>query len=95
MKLLRVVKSTNPKKKYMAIFLLDNGRQKTTHFGYAGMNDYTLTKDKSARLRYWSRHAKDLRTNDPTRAGYLSLFILWNKSTVRASVADYRKRFSL
>jgi hypothetical protein len=30
---------------------------------------------------------------DPTRAGTLSRFILWNKPTLRSSIRSYRRRF--
>jgi len=83
-------------KKYMAIFEKKNGRTKTTHFGASGMDDYTLTGDKDARSRYRSRHRKDLQTNDPTRAGYLSYYILWGNSTsLRKNISTYKKRFNL
>ncbi len=39
----------------MAIFTKDNGRTKTVHFGSAGMDDYTITKDKEQRARYRQR----------------------------------------
>jgi hypothetical protein len=94
MKLLRVEKSNKSGKKYMAIFD-NNGRTKTTHFGLVGANDFTLTGDVKARDRYWQRHQKDLKTNDPTRAGYLSLFLLWNLTTLEASIRDYKRRFGL
>ena len=94
MKLIRVVQSDRTGKKWKAIFD-NNGRSKTTHFGSAGMNDYTLTGDDKARDRYWTRHQKDLKTNDPTRAGYLSLYLLWNKPTLEASIKDYKKRFGM
>ena len=71
-----IKKSDRPGKKLMAIFTKDTGRTKTTYFGKAGMDDYTLTKDKEQRTRYRQRHKKDLKTNDPTRAGYLSYHIL-------------------
>ena len=80
----------------MAVFKMDSGREKTTHFGAAGMDDYTLSKDKEQRARYRKRHAKDLKTNDPTRPGYLSYFLLWGDSTsLRKNIADYKKRFNL
>ena len=83
-------------KKLMAIFTKDNGRTKTTHFGSAGMDDYTLTKDKEQRARYRQRHRKDLQTKDPTRAGYLSYYILWGDSTSRQeNIKTYKKRFNL
>jgi hypothetical protein len=95
-KLLKVVKSTKAGKKWMAVFKMDSGREKTTHFGAAGMDDYTLSKDKEQRARYRKRHAKDLKTNDPTRPGYLSYFLLWGDSTsLRKNIADYKKRFNL
>lgn len=91
-KLISVKKSTRSEKKLMATFELENGRFLTRHFGAAGYDDYIKTKDKEQREDYWERHVKDLDTGDPTRAGYLSLFILWNKSTLKASVADYERR---
>ena len=42
-----------------------------------------------------TRHKKDLRTNDPKRAGYLSYFILWGESkSLRENVKSYKKRFN-
>ena len=80
----------------MAIFTKDNGRTKTTHFGSAGMDDYTLTKDKEQRKRYRTRHQKDLQTGDYTRAGYLSYYILWGNSTSRKeNISAYKNRFNL
>jgi hypothetical protein len=59
------------------------------------MDDYTLTKDKEQRARYRSRHKKDLKTGDPTKAGYLSYYILWGDSTsVRTNISSYKKRFN-
>lgn len=93
--LVRVEKSKRKGKKWVAVFEDENGRNKQTHFGSEGMNDFLLTGDVDARNRYWIRHQKDLRTRDPTRAGYLSLYLLWNKPTMDASIKDYKKRFGL
>ena len=91
-----IKKSDKSGKKYMAIFEKDNGRSKTTHFGQAGAPDYTLTGDKERRRLYRQRHRKDLKTNDPTRAGYLSYYILWGNSTsIKQNIRDYKKRFNL
>tara|TARA_R110000751_G_scaffold219101_2_gene321920 strand:- start:787 stop:1077 length:291 start_codon:yes stop_codon:yes gene_type:complete len=88
--------STNPKKKLMAIFTNDDGKKvKTSHFGQAGADDYTITKDKEQRARYRNRHKKDLDTNDYKKAGYLSWYLLWNKPTLTESIKDYKKRFNL
>ena len=95
-KLLRIIKSDKSKKKYLAVFKMDSGKEKKTYFGAAGMDDYTITKDKEQRERYRKRHKKDLKTNDPTRAGYLSYFILWGDSTnIKENIKKYRKDFNL
>lgn len=88
-----IKKSTKPDKKLMAVFDID-GKKKTTHFGSKGMDDYTKTKDKEQRKRYRQRHAKDLNTGDPTRAGFLSYYILWGDSTsLDKNISDYKRRF--
>jgi hypothetical protein len=90
-----VKRSTKPGKKYMAIFTYPDGKKKTTHFGAAGMTDYLLSKDTERRSRYRTRHKKDLKTGDPTRAGYLSYYLLWGESTsLRKNISDYKKRFN-
>ena len=96
MKLLKLEKLNNSSKKYKATFQTDSGKTKSTSFGAAGMNDYTLTGDKEARKRYRKRHKKDLKTNDPTRAGYLSYYLLWGESkSIRENLKNYKKRFNL
>ena len=88
--------STKPNKKLMAIFTKDNGRTKTTHFGAKGMDDYTISKNKEQRARYRSRHQKDLKTGDYTRAGFLSYYILWGNSTSKKeNIKQYKNRFNL
>lgn len=96
-KLLSINNSIKKNKKLTAIFEnKKTKRTKTVHFGSAGMDDYTITKDKEQRERYRKRHQKDLKTNDPTRAGYLSRYILWGDSTSRkTNIASYKKRFNL
>eukprot|EP00965_Chrysotila_dentata_P209264 6185192-Pleurochrysis_carterae.AAC.4 len=79
--------------KYEATFVLDDGSEKKTRFGAQGYDDYTMHKDIDRRERYWRRHVKDLRTGDPTRAGYLSLNILWGEETdIHRSISKYRRR---
>ena len=87
---MRVIPSDKPDKKYVAIF--KDGTK--THFGSALADDYTKTGDKEQRERYRTRHAKDLKTNDPTRAGYLAMNILWGNSTsIRENVRQYKKKY--
>jgi ABC-type sulfate transport system substrate-binding protein len=94
MKLVSIKPATDGKHKFTAVFDND-GRTKTTHFGAKGYDDFTIKGDTEQRDRYRKRHEKDLKTNDPTKAGFLSYYILWNKPTVTASIADYKKRFNL
>jgi len=91
-----VSKSDKKDKKYKAVFTYKDGKTKTTHFGAKGMEDYTTHKDKERRSRYRARHKKDLKTNDYTRAGYLSYYILWgDKTNIKDAVKSYKKKFNL
>ena len=58
------------------------------------MSDYTKHHDHKRKSRYIARHRKDLKTKNPVRAGYLSMFILWNKKSLNASIKDYRRRLN-
>ena len=95
MKLLSITKDSDGVHKYVAKFLLDNGRTKTTHFGAVGYEDFTIHKDEERKKLYLERHEKNENWNNPTTAGALSRFILWNKKTLNASINDYKKRFNL
>jgi hypothetical protein len=96
-KLLSLGRSTQPDKKMMAVFEVD-GRERTTHFGQAGAKDYTL-HDKAVRearkKSYDSRHRPTEDWSDPTSAGALSKYVLWNKTSKSAAIADYKRRFNL
>ena len=79
-------------KKWTAHFTR-NGRSITRSFGQRGAEDYTMHKNKDRRYQYVRRHMKDLRTKDPTRAGFLSMFLLWGDSTsLRLQTAWYRRQ---
>ena len=93
LKLISIKKSTVSGKKYTATFER-SGRKKIIHFGAAGASDFTKHKDRERRNRYIFRHHKDLK-GDPARAGYLSMFVLWNKPSLSASIADYRRRLNI
>lgn len=103
MKLISVKPSDRKDKKLMATFCLCEGKskccdkqKKKVHFGAAGMDDFTITKDKDQRERYRLRHKKDLETKDPTKPGYLSYYLLWGNSTsLNENIKDYKKRFNL
>ena len=95
-KLLSIRHSSAAGKKYTATFEYPDGHRKQTHFGAAGMDDFTLTHDTMQREHYRQRHHKDLHTSDPTRAGYLSYFILWgNSPSIHTNIQAYKRRFHL
>lgn len=95
-KFLGIHRSDKPEKKYYALFEGDSGREKKVYFGDAKMKDYTLHSplEREARKRaYISRHRSNENWSDPESPGALSRWILWNKTSVSASVADYKRRF--
>jgi len=99
-RLLRVEEASDGKHKYVAVFE-KNGREKRVSFGAEGYHDFILWNKENKKLAlerrdlYWERHLKDFKTHDVTSPGYLSLFILWNKPTLDASIKDYKRRFNL
>jgi hypothetical protein len=93
----RVVKSSRPEKKWMAVF--ENGR--VVHFGATGYQDYTQHKDSARRERYSSRHpaGPGKRENHGKSgvytAGFWAMNLLWNKPSLQASARDMERRFGL
>jgi hypothetical protein len=98
MKLKQVIEAPGASKyKYIAIFYdPQTKKQKSTGFGAKGYSDYTIHHDKQRRERYRIRHEKDLRTNDPTRAGFLSYYLLWGQSiSLQQNIKSYKQQFHL
>lgn len=95
----RAARSTG--KKWTAKFVSTNvlnqkKRTKLVRFGALGAEDYTIHKDPERRKQYLERHKKDLDTNDPTRAGYLSYYLLWGPSTsLDENLRRYKRKFNL
>ena len=88
--------STKPEKKMMATFSNSKGgRTRTIHFGQAGADDYTRTRDKAQRARYISRHRRNENWEVADTAGSLSRYILWHKETKSASISAFKRRFNL
>jgi hypothetical protein len=95
-KLRRIEPSPKAGKKLRAVFYdAETDKTKHTDFGATGYDDFTKTHDEEQKKRYQTRHAKDLKTGDPTKAGFLSYYILWNKPTIAGSVRDYKSRFNM
>ena len=96
MKLLSVSKSDRVGKKLMAVFDMGDGKTRTTHFGASDYEDFTTHHDIVRRANYRKRHEKDLKTSDPSKAGYLSYWLLWGDSTSLATnISEYKKKFNL
>lgn len=95
-KLVDIKPSTRSGKKWVAHFHdPESGRDRHTHFGATGYEDYTQHKDLERAKAYRRRHMKDLATHDPTRAGFLSFFVLWAGPDFHANINSYKKRFHL
>ena len=90
--LVKIVASKNFTKKYDAHF--SDGTK--TSFGDSSAESFIDHGDTTRRASYRARHKKDLQTNDPTRAGYLSRYILWGDSTsLRTNIAEYKRMFNM
>ena len=79
----------------MATFAMPNGREKTTHFGQRGADDYRTHRSEERKQAYLRRHERRETWSDPTTAGALARYIQWNKPTLRESIADFKRRFNL
>jgi hypothetical protein len=96
--------SDRPDKRYMAVFYDKENKVKTTHFGYAitddkGIKKYGSTyidhKNDTLKYNYIARHKVNEDFSDYMSAGSLAFHILWNKKSLRESIADYKRRFRL
>jgi hypothetical protein len=94
MKLKQVIQSPVAGKKYRAIYE-DKDKVINVDFGASAYQDYTMHKDNDRKKLYLARHKKNENWNDPTTPGSLSRYLLWNKPTLTASIADFKKRFNV
>jgi len=92
MKLVSIKPASDGKHKYTAIF---SDPKKTVHFGAVGYTDFTKSRDEQKKEAYLARHKARENWNDPTTAGALSRWILWNEPTLAASIKDFKRRFNL
>jgi hypothetical protein len=89
-------KSNKAEKKFMVAFINPKTkRNKTIHFGSAGMDDYTISKDPEQKQRYISRHSAREDWNDLNTAGAFSKHLLWNQTTLNKSIKDMEKKFKI
>lgn len=97
--LISIKKSPKKDKKYVASFC-KNGRIKQTHFGAKGYQNYggvgkARHLSKERKKRYIQRHKSRENWKDPTSAGALSRYVLWDKPSFREGVASFKRRFKL
>ena len=91
-----VITKSDRDKKFKAVFTTKDGKKKKTlHFGAKGMSDFTIHKDPNRKERYLARHKKNENWSVPDTPGSLSRWILWNKTSFKESVKDYKRRFNL
>ena len=97
-----IKKSDKPEKKLMAIFRNKKTKKdKQVYFGSSANKDYTIysksdkVKAEKMKSAYIARHAPRETWDNPVTPGALSRWILWNKPTIKASIADFKKKFNL
>ena len=96
MRLKTIRRSRRPEKKWDAVFLKENGKEKTVSFGARGMSDFTKHKDTRRRSLYLKRHSgMGEHWDQPDTPGALSRWILWNKPSFKDSLQSFKKRFHL
>lgn len=102
MKLISIKPSDRKEKKYSATFCMCDGEsrccdkeKKIVHFGAKGSSTYIDHNDEKKKDAYIARHKVNENWNDPTTAGSLARYILWNKKTISASIADFKRKFNL
>jgi hypothetical protein len=95
LRLKTIRRSHKKEKKWDAVFD-KNGREKVVPFGQKGYSDFTKHKDTRRKSLYLQRHSgMGEHWNQPDTPGALSRWVLWNKPSFKASVANFKKRFHL
>jgi len=100
LRLLKIVKAKDGKHKYAAVFRVEGTggkhHEKVVKFGAVGYDDFTKHKDKERRRRYIERHGRGREHwSSPDTPGALSRWVLWNKTSLRESIKDFKRRFHL
>jgi hypothetical protein len=102
-KLTKIVKSTRPEKKLMAIFeKIEKGpkekkSKKIVHFGAVGYEDYTIHKDPQRKQRYINRHSngkENWTKSGLMTPGALSRFVLWEDTNLQKAINKYKNKFN-
>ena len=95
MDFISIAPSSRKNKKYEIVFMKQNGRPLTIHFGSKTSETYLDHKDKTKRANYIARHEKN-ENWDEVNAGSLSRYLLWGDSTnLGKNLNEYFKRFNI
>ena len=97
-KLVDIVKSNRPTKKWKATFLYDDSKERVVHFGLRGAEDYTIHQNEERRQRYVDRHERRERrlwNSVPDSPAALSYWILWKEPSFPKAVQGFRSHFRL
>lgn len=83
------------KKWTVIVYMNNNSKGKTIHFGASGYEDYTIHRDVNRKTNYISRHKKRENWNKSgiLTAGFWSRWLLWNKPSIQKSIKDIETRF--
>lgn len=99
MRLLRIVRSSRPGKKYQAEFVTSDGRRKTVHFGATGYGDFIAWSARSKALgnakrrAYLARHGAAEEWARPDTPATLARYVLWERRSLKNAIREYKKRF--
>ena len=85
----QIKRSKRKDKKFDAI----TDGKKTVSFGAAGMSDYTKHQDPERKQRYINRHKINEDWSNPKTPAFYAKNVLWNKTSLQASVSDINKKF--
>lgn len=93
----RLISSPIDGKKWRVYLVNEEGRERHVDFGATGYEDYTQHQDPKRKALYMLRHKarEDWSKSGVFTAGFWSRWLLWNRSSVRASLEDVKSRFGL
>ncbi len=88
-------KSDRDGKKLKIVFMKDNGKKKTYHFGSDGSQTFSEGASETTKKAYIARHRVNEKW-DEINNGSLSRFILWGKhQNINKNLKSFLKRFNI
>ena len=87
---------TKSKRKNKKFMILMPKLEHQHHFGDSRYDSYTTHGDNKRKSSYLARHWKENWTKNGIHTpGFWSRWLLWNKSSINASIKDVEKRFTV